>query len=77
VRGQAQEGEGVTVSELIEFLKGQPQDLQVAFELYSEQCLLRTKDIEIQELSEPRNDGWVPNKRPDKPTQKYLVFPGN
>jgi hypothetical protein len=67
----------MTVAELIEFLKTQPQDLPVAFKIYSENSLMDVGQIEVEELGMPRNDGWVPNKRPDKPSQKYLVFPGN
>lgn len=67
----------MTVKELIEYLQKQPQDIQVVYSLFSEQCLMELKDIEIEELGEPRPDGWVHNKRPDKPTQTYLVFPGN
>lgn len=67
----------MTVKELIEFLKTQPQDLLVAYKICSEQCLLEEMDIEIKDLCEARPDGWVQNQRPDKPTVKYLVFPGN
>lgn len=67
----------MTVAELIAFLQTQPQELQVAYGLYSEQCLLELEDINIVEACEPRNDGWIQNKRPDKPTQRYLMFPGN
>jgi len=65
------------VSDLIEFLKKQPQDLLVAIEMYSEQCLLDTDEIAIKEFCEPRQDGWIQDKRPDMPTRMYLVFPGN
>lgn len=65
------------VSELIEFLKTQPQDLTVVYKLFSEQCILDEENITIRELSRPRPDGWVHNERPDMPTQMYLVFPGN
>ena len=65
------------VLELIKFLETQPQDIEVAIEMYSEQCLLDVKDIEIQELCVARDDGWIQNKRPDMETQEYLVFPGN
>jgi len=65
------------VSELIEFLQTQPQDLQVAYKIYSEQCLLEADDITVGELCEPRSDGWIQNWRTDKPKQKYLIFPGN
>ena len=67
----------MNVAELIEFLKTQPQDLQVAYRVYSEQCLLEADDIRIFEGREPRPDGWVHASRPDKPKQRYLLFPGN
>lgn len=65
------------VSELIEYLQRQQQDLPVAIEMYSEQCLLDVEDMKIKELCEARPDGWVEDKRPDKPCRLYLVFPGN
>ena len=67
----------MTVAELIEFLRKQPQDLLVASEMYSERRLLDPDDITIEDLCEPRPDGWVQNRRPDMPTRRYLVFPGN
>lgn len=67
----------MTVAELIEFLKTQPQDVQVAYQIYSEYVLLKAEEIEIYEGCVPREDGWIHSKRPDKPTQKYLMFPGN
>lgn len=67
----------MTVKELIEFLQTQPQDIQVAYGLYSEQILLKVADISIFEGCEPRPDGWVHDKRPDMTTQTYLLFPGN
>lgn len=67
----------MTVAELITFLQTQPQDIQVAYEIYSEQQLLAVEEITIGEYCAPRPDGWVHSARPDKPTQKYLVFPGN
>ena len=65
----------ITVKELIESLKDYPQDLLVVYSLYSEQILLEEDDLEVEELCLPRNDGWVANKRPDKPRQNYLVLP--
>lgn len=65
------------VYELIEFLKTQDQNLDIAYELHSEQCLLEIEQIKIETLCEPRVDGWIQNKRPDMPGRKYLVFPGN
>jgi hypothetical protein len=67
----------MNVAELIDFLKTQPQELQVAYKIFSEQCLLDPADIEIRELCLPRSDGWVQDARPDKPKQKYLLLPGN
>ena len=67
----------MTVSELIAFLQTQPQDIQVAYECYSEQCLLQPGEITVYEGCEPRPDGWIHSKRPDAPSQTYLLFPGN
>lgn len=67
----------MTVSEFIEYLKTKPQDLPVAYRCCSEQVLLDTWEILIQELCLPRADGWIQNKRPDMPTQFYLLLPGN
>lgn len=66
-----------TVADLIEHLRTLPQDLPVAYHIYSEQSLLEFEDIRIKEFCAPRPDGWVQNKRPDMPSMKYLVFPGN
>ena len=67
----------MTVAELIEFLKTQRQDLQVAHQMCSEACLLEPGAIYESEACVARPDGWVQNKRPDMPTQTYLMFPGN
>ena len=67
----------MTVSELIKFLQQQPQDIQVAYQLFSEQRLVGADDMSVVDLCQPRDDGWVQNKRPDKPTQQYLLLPGN
>lgn len=67
----------MTVAELIAFLQTQPHDLPICYGLYSEQCLLKAGDIKVEEHGMPREDGWVHYKRPDRPSQKYLVFPGN
>ncbi len=69
--------EDLTVKDLIEYLQRMPQDLPVAYRIYSEWALLETKEISIQDLGKPRLDGWVPSPRPDRPTRSYLVFPGN
>lgn len=69
--------DSMTVAQLIEFLKAQPQDLLVAYKCCSEQILLERVDIKIQRLCAPRPDGWLQNARPDMPCQDYLVFPGN
>ena len=67
----------MTVKDLISFLKKQPKDALVAYTFCSEQVLMETDQICTVELCEPRTDGWVQNHRPDKPTRKYLLFPGN
>lgn len=67
----------MTVAELIELLKTKPQNLPVAYQIYSEYALLKPDDIEVEELGYSREDGWVHDKRPDRPSQMYLVFPGN
>jgi hypothetical protein len=67
----------MTVAQLIEFLKTQPQDLPVAYEIHSEYCMLEEEDIVIGDHCLPREDGWIERQRSDKKTQTYLVFPGN
>jgi hypothetical protein len=67
----------MTVKELIAFLQLQDQDQEVAYTCMSEQCILDEYDIEIAELCEAREDGWIQNRRPDMKTKKYLLFPGN
>ena len=64
----------MTVAELIEYLQTQPQDLQVAYRLHSEQCLLEQSDIELIKACEPRSDGWIQNERPDMPSVQYLLL---
>ena len=65
------------VSELIDFLQKQPQDIDVAYCCFSEQRLMDEDDIRVREFCDPRPDGWIQNKRPDMPTRQYLLFPGN
>jgi hypothetical protein len=67
----------MTVSELIEFLKTKPQDMKVAYQCYSEQCLLHAEQIRIETLCKPRPDGWIQNYRPDMEVENYLLLPGN
>jgi len=67
----------MTVSELIAELQKMPQHLSVCIRACSEQCLLEASDLQVIEACMPRPDGWIQNKRPDKPTQQYLMFPGN
>lgn len=64
----------MTVKELIAILQSKPQDLQVAYSRYSEFCLLEESDIQIESMCEPRPDGWIHARRPDKSTQDYLVL---
>ena len=67
----------MTVSELINVLKTYKQDMHVVYKAYSEHCMLNVTDLRVQELCVARPDGWVENKRGDKATVNYLVFPGN
>ena len=67
----------MTVAELIEVLRKHPPRMKVAYQRYSEQCLLEECEITVQELCHPRDDGWIQNKRPDMETETYLVLPGN
>ena len=65
------------IKDLVAFLLTQPQDIKVAFSLYSEQCLLDITHIKLVKACEPREDGWIQHARPDKPLETYLLFPGN
>ena len=65
------------VKELKEYLETLDPEMPVAYIQYSENMTLSREDLEIKELCEARNDGWVAEKRPDKPALPYLVFPGN
>ena len=65
------------VKELKEYLETLDPEMPVAYTQYSENTTLSMEDLEIKELCEARNDGWVAEKRPDKPSLPYLVFPGN
>ena len=67
----------MTVAELIAMLQTQPQDVQVAYQIFSEQCLLEPDDVRLVEACKPRDDGWIQDKRQDMETQTYLLFPGN
>lgn len=67
----------MSVSELIEFLKTQPQHLPVVYKCCSEYDTLTADQIEVKDLCRERPDGWVHCNRPDMPTQAYLVLPGN
>jgi len=69
--------QGVTVAELIEFLKTQPQDVKIAYRCCSEQALLELESIKLCDLCLPRPDGWIQNQRPDMETETYLLFLGN
>ncbi len=69
--------EAVTVSDLIKHLSALPQDLPVAYQCYSEWCLLSLDELSIEKGQLARPDGWVHSPRSDKPSQDYLIFPGN
>lgn len=65
------------VRDLVKVLGAYPQDLDVVYGHYSEQLLLEVGDIKTGEFCFPRLDGWVQDKRDDKPFQEYLVLPGD
>lgn len=67
----------MTVAELIAILQTKPQELLVAYNRYSECCLMEDSDVHTWVGGVPRPDGWIHHRRPDKLTQEYLVFPGN
>lgn len=67
----------MTVAQLIELLHTFPQDLEVAYACYSEYTLLEPQQIGTLVAQPARPDGWIGFKRPDKPKQTYLCFPGN
>jgi len=67
----------ITIADLIQHLKSLPPDMLVAYQKYSESCLLEISDIELWEMQPPRPDGWVHGARPDEPKQTYLMLPGN
>jgi len=67
----------MTVAELIEFLKTQPQGVSVVYMCCSDYSMLEAKDILVQNLSPARLDGYVEGARPDRHHRPYLCFPGN
>ena len=67
----------MNVAQLIEFLKTQPQDAEVAYCLHSEQCLMEIQEIGVIKACVARPDGWIQNARPGMLQQEYLLFPGN
>lgn len=67
----------MTVKELIKVLKQYEGDMPVCYRCCSEYSLLSPDQLRVVELQEPRRDCWVGEKRPDKPSIPYLVFPGN
>ena len=69
--------EPISVAELIRHLQTFPQDALVAYCLHSEQILMEKKEVILFAGCEPRPDGWVHHERPDKPSQTYVLFPGN
>jgi len=64
----------MTVAELIEYLKTQPQELHVVYQHGSDSCLLHFTTIEIQELPRPWMDCWIPPFKEGRLTQQYLVM---
>ena len=67
----------MNVGKFKDLLNEYPDDMQIVYQKFSEQCLLEKDDISTAECCAPRPDGWVEDKRPDKESQTYLMFPGN
>ena len=70
-------GNDMKVGSLIKLLQTYPEDTDVIYSLYSEYTILKAEDIYLIEAGEPREDGWVSEARPDKPSPQYVCFPGN
>lgn len=64
----------MTIHELIELLKTYPQDLPVAYPLWSEHLLLKPDKLLVKPLCVVRPDGWIQNYRPDMPSIDYLII---
>ena len=67
----------MNVSELKKFLDTLPNDMEIVYKCFSEQCILEVEEIKIEELCKKREDGWVQNQRGDMDKVKYLSLPGN
>ncbi len=67
----------MNVKQLIAVLETYDPTFEVVYRCCSEYVLLDEGDIKLTSLCLPRPDGWVANKRPDKPNKIYLAFPGN
>ena len=65
------------VIDLIKYLQEMPPEMIIAYTCCSEQILMELEQITVKDMCFPRPDGWVQNKRPDMPSQTYLLFPGN
>lgn len=62
------------VKDLIAKLGEFDPELDVVYPLHSEQCIADPEDVQIIIACPARPDGWVQNKRPDKPSQNYLCI---
>ncbi len=67
----------MTVKELKKLLSDYPDDMKVAYCQFSEFVLLERKDIEVIKACEPRENGWVQGRRPDKKCEDYIILPVN
>lgn len=65
------------VRELITHLQTFDPELPICYQEFSEYTELEAEYIRVKDLQPPRGDGYVGSQRPDKPTQLWLVFPGN
>lgn len=62
------------VRELIAELSYFDPELEVVYSLYSEYTILDGGELKVLTACQPRHDGWVHARRPDQPTQTYLLL---
>lgn len=67
----------MTVGELIKYLETFDPALPCCFQQHSDWTELETFHITVEDLQSHRGDGYVGSRRPDRPSVKWLTFPGN
>lgn len=65
----------ITVQGLIDYLQTvEDKSLLVIYSLHSEYTCLSAGETSIVDKGLKRVDDWVPDARPDQPTQKYFLI---